>query len=65
MLSGIYVQRMANGLVLSVIVQEQQGLIQYSLTVSEYGKRGLRPPIEKLPDFSSYLDTLLSAVNLS
>jgi hypothetical protein len=54
---------MANGLVLSVAVQEQLEVSQYSLTVTEYLKRGIQPPIEELPDFSTYLDVQLSAIS--
>lgn len=52
---GLYVQRLSNGEIFNVQVQDEQGLNSWTLTEQEYVQRGCHPEIETLPDLENYV----------
>jgi hypothetical protein len=57
--TGIYVQRLSEGTVCSVQVEDSFGN-SLSLDPLEYQRRKINPPFDKLPDINDYQQTKTS-----
>jgi hypothetical protein len=51
--TGLYVQRLSNGVIFGVQVLDTAGM-ENSLDPVVYQQRGIQPPIERLPDLEDY-----------
>jgi hypothetical protein len=51
--TGLYVQRLSNGVIFGVQVLDTAGM-ENSLDPFVYQQRGIQPPIERLPDLEDY-----------